>query len=173
MARLFRSILVPHDFSEPANHALRVAAELAGTQRGGRITVLHVVVPFVPVAALPPMDGTVYVPPPSVAGERKHLEAAVKKALGARRVRVRCDAVLGDPYQRIVAAGRRHDAIVMATSGRTGLSHLLIGSVAEKVVRHATVPVITVRPDAARKAARRSSGGRRKRARRAARRTRR
>jgi nucleotide-binding universal stress UspA family protein len=38
------------------------------------------------------------------------------------------------------------DSIVMATHGRTGLEHLLIGSVAEKVVRHATVPVLTIRP---------------------------
>jgi nucleotide-binding universal stress UspA family protein len=168
MARLFRLILVPHDFSEPANHALRVAADLAAAHRG-RVTVLHVVVPYVPVAGFPPMDGAIYVPPPSVA---KHLEALVKKTLGSRRLRVTCDAVLGDPYQRIVAASRRHDSIVMATSGRTGLSHLLIGSVAEKVVRHAPVPVLTVRPEAARKAVRRRAG-RTRRARRAARRGRR
>ena len=51
--------------------------------------------------------------------------------------------------------GRRADSIVMSTHGRSGLTHLLIGSVAEKVVRHATVPVLTVRvPDkAARKKA--------------------
>jgi nucleotide-binding universal stress UspA family protein len=44
------------------------------------------------------------------------------------------------------------DVIVMATTGRTGLSHLLIGSVAEKVVRHSPVPVLTLRPEAVRRA---------------------
>jgi len=170
MTRLFRKILVPHDFSEPATHALGVAADLAREHRG-RITLLHVIVPFAPVTAFPPMDGATYVPPPDARTERKHLEELVGKTLRGRRVRVACEAVLGDPYQRIVDAGRRHDSIVMATSGRTGLSHLLIGSVAEKVVRHATVPVLTVRAEAGRKAVRR--GGRRpKRGRRAARRRR-
>ena len=52
---------------------------------------------------------------------------------------------IGDASQRIVEAARRSDSIVMATSGRTGLAHFLIGSVAERVVRHATVPVLTLR----------------------------
>ena len=55
---------------------------------------------------------------------------------------------IGDPYQRIIAASRGMDAIVMSTAGRTGLSHLLIGSVTEKVVRHSTVRPFA--PDAAR-----------------------
>jgi len=58
--------------------------------------------------------------------------------------------VLGDPLQRILAAARDADSIVIATAGRTGLSHLLIGSV-EKVVRHASVPVLTIRPPAKRR----------------------
>lgn len=150
MARLFRKILVPHDFSDPATQALRVAADLAARHRG-RLTVLHVIVPFTPVAAFPPMEGAVYMPPLDVKAERKRLEDLVRRTLGRRRLRVTSDVVLGDPSQRIVAAGRRHDVIVMATEGRTGLSHLLIGSVAEKVVRHATVPVLTVRPPARRR----------------------
>jgi nucleotide-binding universal stress UspA family protein len=169
MARLFRKILVPHDFSEPASAALRVAADLAAAHHG-RVTVLHVVVPFSPVTGFPPMEGAVWIPPPDVATERKRLAGLVAKVVRGNRVRVTCDAVLGDPYQRIVDAAKRHDSIVMATEGRTGLSHLLIGSVAEKVVRHATVPVLPVRPAARRRARRRPSAGRR--ARRAARRSR-
>ena len=52
---------------------------------------------------------------------------------------------IGDASPRIIDAARRADSIVMATSGRTGLAHFLIGSVAEKVVRHAAVPVLTMR----------------------------
>ncbi|TMB48311.1 MAG: universal stress protein [Deltaproteobacteria bacterium] len=70
---------------------------------------------------------------------------------GARAPRTRCRVVLGDPLQRILAAARDADSIVIATAGRTGLSHLLIGSVAEKVVRHAPVPVLTIRPPAKRR----------------------
>ena len=68
------------------------------------------------------------------------------------------------PFQRIIAAARDADSI--ATAGRTGLSHLLIGSVAEKVVRHAPVPVLTIHPPAKR----RTSTRRARAARRAARR---
>jgi nucleotide-binding universal stress UspA family protein len=56
-----------------------------------------------------------------------------------------------------VDAARGADLIVMSTMGRTGLSHLLVGSVAEKVVRHAPVPVLTLRPAGARKARRGAS----------------
>jgi nucleotide-binding universal stress UspA family protein len=58
-------------------------------------------------------------------------------------VTVRVD--IGEASQRIIEAARRSDSIVMATSGRAGLAHFLIGSVAERVVRHATVPVLTLR----------------------------
>ncbi|HZP42339.1 MAG TPA: universal stress protein [Candidatus Binatia bacterium] len=161
MATPFRRILVPHDFSKPASEALRVAADLVGGDGRG-LTVLHVVVPFTPVAGFPPADGAVWFPPTElVADVRQRLARLVARELGPRRsAKVACRVVVGDPYLRIVEAARGHDAIVMATAGRTGLAHLLIGSVAEKVVRHATVPVLTIRP----------TGGR---ARRRARRTRR
>ena len=79
------------------------------------------------------------------------------KALGKDTPRVTYRVDVGDASQCILEAARRADSIVMSTHGRSGLTHLLIGSVAEKVVRHATVPVLTIRvPDkAARAAARR------------------
>jgi universal stress protein A len=139
---LFRQVLVPHDFSEHATRALRVAAELAG--HGGRIVVLHVVTPFHPVTGLPE-EAMVWRPETDVlAAERRRLEALVRKTLRRAAARVECCVALGDPYHRIVDAARRADAIVMATAGRTGLAHLVIGSVAEKVVRHAPVPVLTL-----------------------------
>jgi len=52
---------------------------------------------------------------------------------------------MGDPFHRIADLARRVDLVVMSTASRTGLAHLLIGSVAEKVVRHSPVPVLTLR----------------------------
>jgi nucleotide-binding universal stress UspA family protein len=153
----FRRILVPHDFSESATRALELAADLVPP--GGRLVVLHVVVPFVPVANIPPAGFGGYITPLEfVSGARQQLDETIVRALGARRAaRVERKVVVGDPCQRIVAAARGMDAIVMATAGRTGLSHLVIGSVAEKVVRHNPIPVLTLRGVARRKAATRSA----------------
>jgi universal stress protein A len=145
--KLFRRILVPHDFSDHATRALEVAAELA-RDHGGRLLVLHVIVPLNPMTTLPEegvpwADGVTL-----VTIERRRLETLVRRALGGRETPPRaCRVVVGDPFRAIIAAALGADSIVMATAGRTGLSHLLIGSVAEKVVRHAPVPVLTLRPD--------------------------
>ena len=145
MPNLFQKILVPHDFSEHATRALRLATDLAARHRG-RLLVLHAITPFTPVSAFPAAEEMVWIPPADlVANERRRLDALVKRALKGR-VRADVRVIVGDPFQQIVAASRGTTLIVMATAGRTGLSHLLIGSVAEKVVRHAPVPVLTLRP---------------------------
>ncbi len=141
----FRKLLVPHDFSDNANQALRLALDLL-PPRGGRLVVLHVVVPIFPATELP-VSGMPYLDPIELAsGAKQRLDAVVRKAVGRRNVRTTCRVEVGQPTDRIVAAGRGMDAIVMSTVGRTGLDHLLIGSVAERVVRHASVPVLTLRP---------------------------
>ena len=150
MRTLFRKILVPHDLSEHASRALALAAELARAHRG-ELTVLHVIAPYQPVLGFP--EGVTWNlrEEDIVTSARRSLEEMVARALkGARAPRARCRVVLGDPFQRIIAAARDADSIVIATAGRTGLSHLLIGSVAEKVVRHAPVPVLTIHPQAKR-----------------------
>ena len=91
-----------------------------------------------------------------VAGAKRSLGEVVRRELrgrGAPPARFEID--LGDPSTRIVKAAEKADVIVMATEGRTGLSHLLIGSVAEKVVRHSPIPVLTVRPPSSRRKPRR------------------
>jgi nucleotide-binding universal stress UspA family protein len=152
----FRRILVPHDFSTHATRALQVAAELAREHRG-RLVVLHVITPYHPVTALPE-EHMVSWPSPDdlIAGERRHLEGLVARLVKGRTAPpVTCKVEIGDPYRRIVDAARGADLIVMSTAGRTGLSHLLVGSVAEKVVRHSSVPVLTLRPAPLRRTARR------------------
>ena len=141
----FRRILVPHDFSQHATKALEFALDLVPSD--GRIFVLHVVVPFVPVTPAPGIAVATYISPAElVSGAHRQLQRTVAKTCGKRGARVvDTKVVVGDPYQRIIEAARGMDAIVMSTAGRTGLSHLLIGSVAEKIVRHSPVPVVTLR----------------------------
>jgi universal stress protein A len=155
----FRRILVPHDFSDPATGALKFAARLVPPN--GRVVALHVVVPFVPITDIPPAGISAYITPGElISGAKRQLDRTIAKALpGKRGPRVETKVVIGDPYQRILDAARGMDAIVMSTAGRTGLSHLLIGSVTEKVVRHSPIPVLTLRGAAARKATKRSAKG--------------
>lgn len=150
MTRLFRRILVPHDFSDHASDALRMAADLAGTHRG-RLTVLHVLGPFYSGTGFPTETEIAWVPPAELVNElQDHLTTLVRKVLRKRARGVTCRAVMGDPATAIVDAAPGYDSIVMATLGRTGLTHLVMGSVAEKVVRHSPVPVLTIRPSGSR-----------------------
>jgi nucleotide-binding universal stress UspA family protein len=143
MATLFRRILVPHDFSEPATRALEVAADLAAPRRG-RLLVLHVIPPI-----HPPHGRAAWFPDAAlVARERRRLEAMVERVAGGRRLHFECRVAIGGPLERILDAARGVDSIVMSTAGRTGIPRLLIGSVAERVVRHSPVPVLTVRSQA-------------------------
>ena len=149
-----RKILVPHDFSSQADKALAIAADLVGTT--GELLVLHTIVPFLPVTDLPPGGLASYVSPEElIDGARRQLASLVKKFTAKRPgVTIKTRVDIGDPYQRIIAATRGMDVVVMATSGRTGLAHLLIGSVAEKIVRHSPIPVLTLRPGAMRRSKR-------------------
>ena len=141
----FRRILVPHDFSRHATRALAYAAKLA-KDGGGRLVVLHAIPPFPSITAH--MAGArPYLPEGEVLrAARRRLEALVARTVRGSRPRVEVRVVIDDPLQAIDDASRGADLIVMSTAGRTGLPRLLIGSVAEKVVRHARVPVLTIRP---------------------------
>ena len=138
--RLFRKILVPYDFSASAHAALATAIGLA-QRNGGTLLVMHVISPVVPPHGAPLL--------PSVADREaaaEQLARVVARAVGRRKLaRVRTWVMVGSPAGCILQAAAKADAIVMGTLGRTGLEHLLIGSVAERVVRHATIPVLTVR----------------------------
>ena len=154
---LFRTILVPHDFSRQAEAALETAVDLAA-EHGATLMLLHAipaVYPLTTFGAEPELP--VWSPPKELIAEaRTRLEKIAEAARKRRGVRgVTCRVLIGEPYKCILEAARAADSIVMATLGRTGLAHLLMGSVAERVVRQATVPVLTLRvPD-------RGSGGRR------------
>jgi nucleotide-binding universal stress UspA family protein len=146
MMALFKKILVPYDFSPSADAALATAGDLAALH-GGSLRVLHVMPPIRPAHGRP-------LPPPAgdIAAARERLSAIVARVAARRKLRrVASDIAIGPPVACILEAAAKSDAVVMGTLGQTGLARLLIGSVAERVVRHATVPVLTVRARARRR----------------------
>ncbi|HSB19224.1 MAG TPA: universal stress protein [Anaeromyxobacteraceae bacterium] len=140
----FRHILVATDFSEASGPALRLAVEMA-REGGCDLTVQHTCeVPFYAYTelAMSPVD----LLEPVVEVARRKLADVVAGVHG------RCPgahAVLkvGVPWEQILAAAREAgaDLLVVGTHGRHGVTHALLGSVAEKVVRLSPVPVLTVR----------------------------
>ena len=161
----FTHVFVPTDFSEPAQHALRYALEEA-TLHHAKVTLLHVMPPHTGTEVYfitgapgtgPGFDpvlggriGTPTPPQPTVVRHDHNEEALTQlhdlmpeSFQGAWEVEV----AAGHPAETIVRIAQERDAdlIVMGTHGRTGLQHVLLDSVAEKVVRLAPCPVLTVR----------------------------
>lgn len=137
-----QTILYPTDFSEEADAAFDVACVLA-REGHGQLVVLHVERP--PLAKL---GGTAGVPPlPSEYDREWQWERLRRLQPPQAAVAITHRLEYGEPASVIVAAAREigADLIVMGTHGRTGLRHLLMGSVAEQVVRRASCPVLTLR----------------------------
>ncbi|ETX00374.1 universal stress protein [Candidatus Entotheonella palauensis] len=140
-----KHILVPTDFSAYADHALAYAIELATALRA-RLTLLH-------VFHLSPL--TVGEVPPAVLNTvLQEIETDAQKQTQIALDRIQQAGLQGDsaiveglPFQTIIDAAKDKDIdlIVMGTHGRTGLTHVLMGSVAEKVVRLAPCPVLVTR----------------------------
>jgi universal stress protein A len=149
----FKRILVPVDFSPCSREALARAAALA-ERLDASIDLLHVWQPP-PVVNPETMIGTGPDGPGLVQFARDQAEASMAKFVEQARssgMRIEKASVEpGDPARSIVEAADRgdYDLIAMGTHGRTGLAHLLLGSVAEKVVRRAKRPVMTVREESA------------------------
>ena len=139
-------ILVATDFSDSADEALAYALTLAD-QVGATARLVHV---FDDPGAIG-LYSEGYVPMPAevraeiLAGIRRQLTA---RAATAGRQDLPSEVLTGPPARTIVDAARQHqcDLIVMGTHGRHGMAHLLLGSVAERVVRTAACPVLVVPP---------------------------
>lgn len=159
-------VLVPTDFSDTAAHALGYAFDEARLH-GAKLTLLHVVPPGtrtdVFYVSTPPGYPGAYDPAASArvgAPWPAHSETVVRHDVSddvltqlrdlipqARRNSWGAELAVGSPAETIVRVAQElgADLIVMGTHGRTGLQHALLGSVAEKVVRLAPCPVMTVR----------------------------
>lgn len=136
-----KRILLPTDGSDRVQRAVEHGLSLAKLA-SGRVTALYV------------LDVRAFVAPPGGAewGPVKGLlekegEAAleaVRSAGDKAGVPVKTKLVVGHPSEEILKESKNHDMVVMGTLGRSGLSHLLLGSVSEKVIRHASCPVMVV-----------------------------
>jgi nucleotide-binding universal stress UspA family protein len=143
-----KRILVPIDFSKDSLKALAYATDFAASF-GARIALLHVVEP---IYYATPTD--IYTASANIAPlldqQRRAAEqqfARIVAGMEKKGRRIQATIKTGAPSQVIVDSAKkdRADLIIMATHGRTGLAHLFMGSVAEKVVRSAACPVLTVR----------------------------
>jgi universal stress protein A len=139
---IIKRILVPTDFSEPSLKALDFAIDFKEA-REPELLLLHVV---------EPIHNTRLMPDVSEILEHHRVEAAEKLAALEQRVRrrhrkCRSEIHFGVPYHVIadVAKKWKADLIIIATHGYTGLYHLFLGSVVERVVRIADCPVLTLR----------------------------
>ena len=137
------TILAPTDFSELSNVAMEYAFSMAN-RFGAKIVFFHSLDWGKPTSGMAAFYEEVYV----VTKERANalLNDLVQRA---KRMGIEAEAVVtdGSPFVEIIQTSRKIGAelIIMGTHGRTGLSHVLIGSQAERVVRQASCPVLTVK----------------------------
>jgi len=154
MAYPFKAILSPVQFDDNSMAALSVAKELALTY-GATVYVLYVV-PIILVAG----EGYIVY---SLEEQEQNAKKALAEMAQQRLSGVKYEILtkIGEIAKSVldVAHEIRADLIVMATHGRTGIPHFFLGSVAEKVVREAHCPVLTVRPAGKEKAAGTASAG--------------
>jgi nucleotide-binding universal stress UspA family protein len=142
-----KKILVPVDFSKHSAKAAEVGLEFAKAF-GAELQLLHAY--SLPVGVVGPYD---YQIPANILAEMREsaarrVDQEVKK-LSGKGVQVAGVITEGVPTQAIVEAAERMgaDLIVMGTRGLTGLKHVVLGSVAERTIRHAPCPVLTVHED--------------------------
>jgi nucleotide-binding universal stress UspA family protein len=145
----WKRILVPHDFSPCAVRAERLAAELAELHLA-QLLLLHVTsapgldpeteVGFSERAEAAPLSRR-------LTGEPKARLEHIAATLRVRGLTVETEALVGPLAATILEQAEKHrsDVIVMGTHGRKGIQRLLLGSVAEDVLRRAHIPVVTIR----------------------------
>jgi nucleotide-binding universal stress UspA family protein len=142
------SILVPIDFSLHSKNALKYAVPLA-EKFGASLHLVYVVEPTIYPADL----GFGQVVLPGVEEELREkggeeLQSLMEKEIGGR-VKSSCAVRTGNPHQEILREAEELGValIVVATHGHSGVEHMLFGSTADRIVRNAKCPVLTVRPE--------------------------
>ncbi|MEK6726739.1 MAG: universal stress protein [Deltaproteobacteria bacterium] len=141
-----KKVLFPTDFSENSNYAFDYALDLA-QKLGARLYILHVIHELIDTTGF-------YIPNISLdelqkdleKGAEKMMEKFCKDRMGDFK-EYECINIIGLPHIEILSVAKEKgiDMIVMGTHGRTGIDRVLFGSTAEKVVKKAPCPVLTVR----------------------------
>lgn len=148
----FKTIVLTTDLSENARAAAPHALELAG-KYGGIVHLLYVFEDLMFTGVM--VDGSMGYDPTPFLEQAESTKKAQLSALSASLAataplgsRLDSHFIKGNAHAEILkfAADKHADCIVMATHGRSGFSHLLFGSIAEKVVRTSPCPVLTIRP---------------------------
>lgn len=139
----FRHLLVPMDFSDTSRHALDYARAFAGPLHA-RLTLLHVAPDAYTQSWI--VEGARLAVPNILDTWRRDAQREIDR-IRAEVPTATAVVAAGEPFVEIVRYAKREqvDLIVIGTHGRGPVGHLLLGSVAEKVVRHAPCPVLTVR----------------------------
>jgi len=143
MPRDFKTILCPTDFSEESGHAIAYGVRFAEISNA---TVLLPHIIHIPTEPYYDENGHVMRFDELRVGVHVKLQECRDKYIpSAINSELICE--IGDPYEQLMqlAKDRSVDLIVTSTHGRTGLPHLVMGSVAEKIIRHAPCPVFVVR----------------------------
>lgn len=136
-------ILVPVDFSENSNKAVQYAAAFA-QQFKATLVLFHAVEPYTALPNHPPMyvSEVEQIALQYAQNQLKNISDSLPPGIVSELI-----AEIGPTTRAITETARNHavDLIILSTHGRTGLAHALLGSVAEKITRHAPCPVLIVR----------------------------
>ena len=141
-----KRILVGTDFSSRAHLALRYGAEFAKVFQA-ELLLCHILEPIDLLGTLPPV-GESYIPANLPQLQEQQAKSQCEKLLAEIQVpKSRMILVHGSPFAELIRAARTENAdlLILGTHGRGAIAHLLLGSVAERVVRSAPCPVLTVR----------------------------
>jgi nucleotide-binding universal stress UspA family protein len=140
-----KKILCPTDFSEASAIGVEAAVDLA-SRLGASVELVHVIQPPIYVGwedSPAGLAASAQVLEQAREHAKQQLEATAKK-YASRGVTLKTELLEGSAHQEIAELSKQVDLVVMSTHGRTGLPHLFLGSVAERVVRTAHSPVMTV-----------------------------
>lgn len=140
MSAMFKRILCPVDLETGSSEALRTASAIA-RQQEAKLYLLHVVAPDA-------ISGPVIAPPVLVHRASEHAREELQRLAGSELSGLDHEVLLrfGQPASEIIATETetKADLVILATHARKGVARLLIGSVAERVIRESSCPVLTL-----------------------------
>jgi nucleotide-binding universal stress UspA family protein len=151
---MYRKILVPLDGSELAEHALKHAQTIMGKDPKVALILLRVMEPLLPVPYYMPGDAEYWADAMKKADQdaEEYLTKIADNLKEEGVANIRNVILKGQPGEQILnyLATTKIDLVIMTTHGRSGISRWLMGSVAERVMRHSSVPVLIVPPPGSR-----------------------